>query len=158
MNGNNSVRKYMQRHTALTESWCFTIKLLVVLKIIGSLSEVTYSVDLLFTNPQIKTERIFCVNAIVFVESKIEHTSILTTLRPSISTVETSNLRPLLRKSSSTSFPYRSITKNRSLVELWSKEPEPRNMGTPRCFRRRDLHQLFTSKKKHLNVFIKIVC
>lgn len=72
----------------------------------------------------------------------------LTTRRPSINTVATSNFRPLLMNSSSTSFPKRSITRNRSLVDLWSNEPEPKNMGTPRCFRFLDLHQLFTVKKR----------
>ena len=59
INGNYSARKYMQTHTALTESWCFFHNQVFGNNIIGSLSEVTYSVDLLFTNPQIQIERIF---------------------------------------------------------------------------------------------------
>ena len=49
----------MQRHTALTESRCSLPHQVFGRNIIGSLSEVTYSVDLLFTNPQIQIERIF---------------------------------------------------------------------------------------------------
>lgn len=59
INENNSARKYMQRHTALTESRCSLPHQVFGRNIIGSLSEVTYSVDLLFTNPQIQIERIF---------------------------------------------------------------------------------------------------
>ena len=73
----------------------------------------------------------------------------LTTLRPSINTVVTSNLRLLFRKSSSTSFPNLSRTRNRSLLDSCSCNPEPKNIGTPRCFRRRDWHQLLTNKRKN---------
>ena len=61
INGNNSARKYMQTHTALTESWCFFHNQVFGRNIIGSLSEVTYSVDLLFTNPQIQIERMLTI-------------------------------------------------------------------------------------------------
>lgn len=44
INENNSARKYMQRHTALTESWCFFHNQVFGRNITGSLSEVTYSV------------------------------------------------------------------------------------------------------------------